>query len=202
MAGPNGAGKSTLLRVLAGLMRPDRRRGARARAFARRRQRRDAPAQSGCCRTSRCSTTTSRCAENLTFAARLYGLERPGAAARRALEAAGLEARAGDLPRTAEPRPASAGRHRAGVAARPAGAAAGRAVHRARRAVGGSAARGPAARAATRAWGSWSSPTIWRRCGTWRHASRCWWTGAGCATRPAAGSLAAFLPRYREWIGA
>ncbi len=37
--------------------------------------------------------------ENLTFAARLYGLDRPGAVAAAALEAAGLGDRAGDLPR-------------------------------------------------------------------------------------------------------
>ena len=49
---------------------------------AARRRRAEARGRSDCCRTSRCSTTTSRCAENLTFAARLYGLDRPADAAR------------------------------------------------------------------------------------------------------------------------
>ena len=56
--------------------------------------------------------------ENLVFAARLYGLPRPGRRAEAALEAQGLAERADDRPRQPEPGHAAAGRDRAGAAAR------------------------------------------------------------------------------------
>lgn len=96
--GPNGAGKTTLLRLLAGLMRPSageifllgqpfgRHTDAARRAI-------------GLLSHQSLLYDDLTLLENLTFAARLYGLERPRVVARAALEAAGLGGRAGELPR-------------------------------------------------------------------------------------------------------
>jgi heme exporter protein A len=97
VAGPNGAGKSTLLRLLAGLMRPTAGEvRVLGRAFAG-----DAAARRAIGLLSHHSLLYDDLTllENLTFAARLYGLPRPVEAAREALEAAGLGGRARDLPR-------------------------------------------------------------------------------------------------------
>jgi heme exporter protein A len=98
VAGPNGAGKSTLLRILAGLMRPS---AGAVHVLGR-------PLTPGATDVRRAIGLLSHQSllyddltlqENLTFAARLYGLASPEERARAALEAAGLAARADDSPR-------------------------------------------------------------------------------------------------------
>jgi len=98
VAGPNGAGKTTLLRVLAGLMRPS---GGSIEVLGRplRREGPDARRALGLVSHHSLLYDDLTLAENLTFAARLYGIAHPREAALAALEAAGLASRAGDSPR-------------------------------------------------------------------------------------------------------
>jgi heme exporter protein A len=98
VVGPNGAGKTTLLRLLAGLLRPETGevrvlgRPVRGDGEAGRRPIGFVSHQS-------LLYDDLTLAQNLTFAARLYGVPRPAEAARAALDAAGLAARADDSPR-------------------------------------------------------------------------------------------------------
>jgi heme ABC exporter ATP-binding subunit CcmA len=98
VAGPNGAGKTTLLRLLAGLMRPS---GGTIAMLGRPLARIDAAARRLIGLVSHHSLLYDdlTLAENLTFAARLYGLDRPRERAIAALDAAGLGTRAGESPR-------------------------------------------------------------------------------------------------------
>jgi ABC-type multidrug transport system ATPase subunit len=95
---PNGAGNTTLLGVLAGLARPDR---GEVRLEGRP-LRRDAPQVRravGLVSHQTLLYDDLTLHENLTFAARLYGLPAPAAAARAALDEAGLGPRADESPR-------------------------------------------------------------------------------------------------------
>jgi heme exporter protein A len=98
VAGPNGAGKTTLLRLLAGLMRPT---AGEIRVLGRLLTRGAGEVRRALGLVSHQSLLyedlTLR--ENLEFAARLYGLERPRETAAAALDAAGLSARADESPR-------------------------------------------------------------------------------------------------------
>jgi heme ABC exporter ATP-binding subunit CcmA len=98
VAGPNGAGKTTLLRVLAGLARPDRGE-VRVEGQPLRRDSPEIRRAVGLVSHQTLLYDDLTLHENLTFAARLYGLPTPAAAARCALEEAGLGPRADVSPR-------------------------------------------------------------------------------------------------------
>jgi ABC-type multidrug transport system ATPase subunit len=98
VAGPNGAGKTTLLRLLAGLMQPS---AGEIRILGNSMARGSAQTRRAVGLLSHQSLLYDDLTllENLTFAARLYGLEQPRERAAAALDEAGLTPRAEELPK-------------------------------------------------------------------------------------------------------
>jgi heme ABC exporter ATP-binding subunit CcmA len=200
VAGPNGAGKSTLLRVLAGLMRPS---AGEVRVLGRvlAADAAESRRQIGLLSHQTLLYDDLTLLENLTFAARLYGMSRPKEAAREALDAAELGPRADDLPR----------RLSRGLLQRAAIARA--LLHRPRVLLldepftaldAASADRLRATLGARRDEGLGLVIVTHHLAEVWELATRVavLVEGRWVCDEPRRGQLATFLPRYREWIGA
>jgi ABC-type multidrug transport system ATPase subunit len=98
VAGPNGAGKTTLLRVLAGLVRPH---AGEVRVLGRKLERSAPESRRPIGLVSHQSLLYDdlTLGENVTLAARLYGMPDPRAGALRTLQSVGLGERVSDRPR-------------------------------------------------------------------------------------------------------
>ncbi len=98
VVGPNGAGKTTLLRLLAGLLRPS---AGHISILGETLSSGSGPLRRAIGLLTHLSLLYDDLTlhENLTFAARLYGLKRPIEVAASALESAGLAEWAAELPR-------------------------------------------------------------------------------------------------------
>jgi heme ABC exporter ATP-binding subunit CcmA len=200
VAGPNGAGKSTLLRLLAGLMRPSA-GDIHVLGSALAGDAAEARRAIGLLSHQSLLYDDLTLAENLTFAARLYGLGNPRAAARAALDAAGLAARVNDTPR----RLSRGLLQRAGIA---------RALLHAPRVLlldepftaldAASADRLRADLRVRLADGLGLVIVTHHLAEVWELATRVavLVEGRWVADEPRAGSLEGFLTRYREWTGA
>jgi heme ABC exporter ATP-binding subunit CcmA len=200
VAGPNGAGKSTLLRLLAGLMRPS---AGEVRVLGRRLAGDDPDARRPLGLVSHQSLLYDdlTLVENLTFAARLYGLPHPAEAAREALAAAGLAHRAGDVPRRlsrgllqrAAIARALLHRPRVLLLDEPFTALDAVSAERLRDELRGRLADGLGLVIVTHHLGE-----------VWDVAARVavMVEGRWATVEPRTGPLEGFLPRYREWIGA
>ena len=99
MFGANGAGKTTLLRILATLLRPHARRGARAGPRAARARAGRCAAASGCSAHDPLLYRDLSARENLRFHARLHGVRRR-ARIEALLDAVGMARRADEPVRT------------------------------------------------------------------------------------------------------
>ena len=169
LIGRNGAGKTTLLRIIAGFSRPGKGRSDLRHAP----RETDTRRQWASSATASPSTTSSRRSENLMLFGKLYNLPDPQKSALRVAGAHRPGAREGRPGARIFARHAAAAGRGARVPARPFGAAAGRAVHGARRSRHRGSAIGCCARRWPRARPSSCPRTSCGRRWSWPRMLRC-----------------------------